>query len=101
MLTWDSTLAESAAEWAAKCYFQHDPSNQLGENLAMSYNTGWTTSYNPYIPENIVTKAISEAVQGWWDEYEFYTYGTLYGTDSCTPGEQCGHFTQMASSSGS
>lgn len=32
-MSWDTTLASSAATYASKCVWEHDPNNPAGENL--------------------------------------------------------------------
>lgn len=70
-LTWSSELAASAQKWANRCVFNHDPNNELGENLA------WGTDLSA-----------SEAVDLWYGEGVAYNYSA--------PGfGPAGHFTQV------
>ncbi|ODV90868.1 hypothetical protein CANCADRAFT_15606, partial [Tortispora caseinolytica NRRL Y-17796] len=66
-LTWDSTLASFASNYANNCVFQHS-GGPYGENLAMGYSS------------------IAAAVKGWTDEASSYTGG--YSSAA-------GHFTQV------
>jgi hypothetical protein len=73
---WDADVAAVAQAWAEGCVFEHSGAPALGENLALFSNPQTT-------PE--------EVVQAWASEIAFYDYAT----DSCAPGEQCGHYTQI------
>lgn len=82
-MTWHAGLAETAAAWAAQCQWEHAPANQrvyqgqtLGENLSAGSGSSWTPA---------------ALAQGWNDEIEYYDCPT----NSCAPGEVCGHYTQV------
>jgi uncharacterized protein YkwD len=75
-LTWDPTLAATAAAYAANCQFEHSDS-PLGENLA---------AYSP--PGG---RGADDPVDGWADEAADYDYAT----NKCAPGKACGHYTQL------
>lgn len=75
-LTWNATAAATAQAWANGCSFNHNPGRgSLGENIAFS--TGTMT------PEF--------TVQLWASEAQYYTLAT----NSCVPGQVCGHYTQL------
>ncbi|MBQ9578019.1 MAG: hypothetical protein IJR28_00645, partial [Ottowia sp.] len=80
-LAWDETLAANASDYASKCIWGHSqntgnayPGNN-GENLYMS-----TGAAN-----------VADAVAAWVDEEQWYDYNS----HSCSPGETCGHYTQI------
>eukprot|EP01083_Nonionella_stella_P102198 290555_1 len=55
-----------------------------GENLAVSSG--------PYSIGSIT----SQIETGWWDEYQYWTFGNHNAAGSCQSGKQCGHYTQLA-----
>ena len=71
-LKWDEDLVQVSTEWLQNldtnnnCQMEHNWDSPLGENLM------WA----PY---------------GWASEEEFYDYDS----NSCVPGEMCGHYTQI------
>ena len=71
-LTWSTQIAAEAQRWANRCVTEHDPNNELGENLA------WGT----VLPAR-------QAVGLWYDEISEYNYKAP-GFDNET-----GHFTQV------
>ncbi len=79
-MSWSEEVATSAQAYAdvlaAKGVMEHDPSNdRYGENLAMAtYKISYTDSTDM-----------------WYSEKPYYDYNT----NSCTPGEMCGHYTQI------
>lgn len=79
-LSYEPELEAVSAEWIAHlassgCMLEHNWDSPLGENLFWS-------NY-PETPE---------AVVGWWaSEVQFYDYES----NSCEPGQMCGHFTQV------
>jgi pathogenesis-related protein 1 len=75
-LTWDDTLAGVAQAYAEKCIWAHSTDNDYGENLYANTGSGTT-------PQDVV--------EGWVSEDEFYDYES----NSCVPGEMCGHYTQV------
>ncbi|QCD80415.1 pathogenesis-related protein 1 [Vigna unguiculata] len=82
-LTWDFELEQYARWWAgerkADCKLEHSfPENgfKLGENIFWGGGSAWTPS---------------DAVRVWADEEKYYTYAT----NSCVPGQMCGHYTQI------
>jgi pathogenesis-related protein 1 len=76
-LTWDPTIAATAAAYAAKCMFEHSGTKGLGENLA---------AYAP--PKGQKANA---PVDDWAGEKADYDYAS----NSCTSGKDCGHYTQL------
>ena len=79
VLTWSNTAAATAQAWADQCQFKHNPNLgtlKLGENIAAA------------TPNSLTTAGV---VQNWGSEASFYDYGT----NSCAPGKQCGHYTQI------
>lgn len=79
-LVYSTALSETAAAWiehldAEGCILEHDYSSPLGENLF------WTSA----------TSDGQEVVDAWVSEIQFYDYET----DTCEPGEMCGHYTQV------
>jgi pathogenesis-related protein 1 len=79
-LEWSNELARVADAWARKlkldgCAFRHS-STDYGENLFRG-----TTGYY----------SAADAVDDWADERHDYNYAT----NSCKPGEVCGHYTQI------
>jgi len=80
-LSWDNNLAESAQQYANQCVWQHSTNRvNTGENLYVqaSSSAGTQTS-------------ISQAVDSWAGEYQFYDFGST----TCQAGEMCGHYTQI------
>lgn len=79
VLTWSDSVAATAQAWADQCKFEHNPN--LG-NLKLGENIFAAT------PQSTTTAGV---VQSWGSEASFYDYGT----HSCAPGKQCGHYTQI------
>lgn len=104
-LTWSDELAVVAQDWADTLTTEecgsigHRPNGRLGENIAARGSRG--LSLEPMPPE--------DAVQGWADEVDCWTYGRITGGNpSVQGGEQCeqqciadlnstgcGHYTQL------
>ena len=80
-LTWDAQMVQLSADWIDEldannnCVMEHNWDSPYGENLF------WAN----YETTN------RDVVESWASEEEFYDYAT----DSCDPGEQCGHYTQV------
>ena len=79
-LVWDDALAAIAEEWAtglanSGCVMEHDYSSPYGENLY------WST----------FESTVQQVVDAWASEEADYDYAT----NSCAPGAQCGHYTQL------
>lgn len=85
-LEWDQALADIAVGYAAQCTWDHNTNRSdnypgyVGENLAL-FSSG--SSVN-----NLVESTLSNWVEGEMGDYN-------YGSNSCTPGEMCGHYTQV------
>jgi hypothetical protein len=76
-MSWDQGLAVSAQAQANTCRWQHSSDRiNTGENL-------YATTF-PAVD-------VEAAVAAWADEYRYYSFEN----DSCQPGEQCGHYTQL------
>jgi uncharacterized protein YkwD len=76
-LTWDPGIAATAAAYAAQCKFEHSGTDGLGENLAA------------YAPQG--AQKASAPVDDWAGEGQDYDYSS----NSCAPGQSCGHYTQL------
>ncbi|XP_024149654.1 peptidase inhibitor 16 isoform X1 [Oryzias melastigma] len=75
-LKWDGNLKVIAESYASKCSWQHNPDlEDTGENLFAG--TGHLD--------------LREAVEKWFLERLYYTYGN----NSCDDDMMCGHYTQM------
>ena len=96
-LTWSDKLANYAQEWADRsakvrnCGMEHRPQQgkykqQYGENLWWASPRVWSNGLKELQPITI-----QRVVKDWADEIEFYNYAN----NSCKPGEQCGHYTQI------
>ena len=87
-LTWDDTLAAYADEWSIEqgttlgCTIEHRPSSGPFANTSYGENLAWNKGFM----ENA-----ANVVQRWSSEVAFYDYDA----NSCDPGEQCGHYTQV------
>jgi uncharacterized protein YkwD len=76
-LTWDPSIAATAAAYAAQCKFDHSGTAGLGENLAAYAPPGGHTAASP--------------VSDWVSENANYDYTT----NTCATGQVCGHYTQV------
>ena len=96
-LKWSDKLADYSQEWADhlgrgnSCQMYHrSGSPPFGENLYISTATVWTRDNKEVRREkNRVT--IKNVVKAWADEEQWYNYKS----NSCQPGQQCGHYTQI------
>jgi hypothetical protein len=96
-LKWSKKLAKYSQEWAdhlgagPSCKMYHrSGSPAFGENLYISSAKVWTDRGKEVLREkNRVT--IRNVVKVWTDEEKWYNYKT----NSCQPGKQCGHYTQV------
>ncbi len=79
-LSWSPKLAAFAQDWAntlvARNEFKHRTNNNYGENLAAAQGKNFS-------PKSVV--------EYWGEEVRDYNYQT----NSCKPGEMCGHYTQL------
>lgn len=77
-LSWNTTLATQAQNYANNCNYVHSGAPNVGENLyAGAVSSGF--------PSNVEIAA----AQNWAGEFPNYNYATM----GCTG--QCGHYTQM------
>ncbi|KAL6012846.1 hypothetical protein ACLOJK_003335 [Asimina triloba] len=78
-LTWDANVEGYAKEYANQrsgdCQLQHS-GGQYGENLFGGSGADFTAA---------------DAVNAWVNEKNYYDYST----NSCAPGQACGHYTQV------
>ncbi len=96
-LKWSDKLAEYSQQWAdhlgksQSCKMYHrSGSPPHGENLYISSAVIWSEGNKEVARErNRVT--IKNVVKAWTDEEQWYNYRT----NSCQPGQQCGHYTQI------
>ena len=83
MKVWNDDLARVAQNYAEKCVFAHnlDRTSQQSSFTCIGENIAAETGAANY----------TQLVQLWDDESMNYIYSTM----SCTPGKQCGHYTQV------
>jgi len=103
-LLWDDGLAAVATDYASMCIWAHN-SNREADLLVNASRSRIDLSNWTYrdVGENIFATTVASptiqtllgGVDLWFDENGDYTFGTVQGTESCTPGEQCGHYTQI------
>jgi uncharacterized protein YkwD len=87
-LSWSTELAKSAEVWsqtlkAEGCKMRHDYNTDYGENIYWQQQSGGDISDLISSPTTAVT---------WWAAEES-NYN--YDKNTCTKGEQCGHYTQI------
>ncbi len=87
-LTYSKTLARDAQKWSDKlqyndCEIKHDPKTNYGENLYWASQTGNIEDGLIATPKGVVNSWAAEKV-----DYN-------YAENSCVPGKQCGHYTQI------
>jgi pathogenesis-related protein 1 len=77
-LTWSPDAAAVAQAWADQCRYQHNAGRGYrGENIAASAPPGhW---------------GIADVVGAWAGEVQDYDYAR----NTCAPGKDCGHYTQI------
>ena len=96
-LTWSDKLANYAQQWANRsakvrnCGMKHRPQQgrykqEHGENLWWASPRVWSNGLKELQPITI-----QRVVKDWADEQPFYDYAS----NTCKPGEQCGHYTQI------
>ncbi len=96
-LKWSDKLAAYSQEWANhlgrgnSCQMYHRSGNPPhGENLYISSAVVWSDGKKEVARErNRVT--VRDVVKVWTDEEKWYNYKN----NSCQPGRQCGHYTQI------
>lgn len=96
-LKWSDKLAAYSQEWAdhlgrgKSCKMYHrSGSPPYGENLYISSPIIWTEN-NKEVARERNQVNIKSVVKAWTDEEQWYNYKT----NSCQPGRQCGHYTQV------
>jgi len=78
-------LAELAQKWSDGCKFDH------GQPPFDASAVGYASlGQNLYVTSDL-SKGMTAGIQRWFDEKADYTYNT----DTCTPGKDCGHYTQV------
>lgn len=75
-LSWSTVLANAAQTYSDQCNFAHSGAPGAGENLAAAA---------PWSDQHLA------AAMSWASENVLYNYAA----NTCPPGEQCGHYTQM------
>ena len=89
MMVWDDDLAAIAKAWGEQCV------NVDSFPPLIDHNPGRSDNYPEYVGENIYASSGNAngpaAVSSWMEEKAHYDYAS----NSCAPGEQCGHYTQV------
>ncbi|XP_052749346.1 venom allergen 5.02-like [Galleria mellonella] len=90
LMVWDDELAAKATKWASQNSFAHNSDKKIGsgrfttgENIFMFSTTSHAVKLN-----------VESVLNGWFNEYEHYTYGRLL-KDKKPDKVQTGHYTQM------
>jgi len=96
-LKWSDKLAKYSQEWADhlgrgnSCQMYHRSGRPLyGENLYISSAVVWSDGKKEVARERNQVN-IRNVVKVWTDEERWYNYEK----NSCQPGKQCGHYTQV------
>ncbi len=88
-LVWDAELAAIAQAWAETCMDNEGPAGLI------DHNPGRSNDYPGYVGENVYassgTATAGGAVRSWASEKSDYDYGS----NTCTSGKVCGHYTQI------
>ena len=91
-LKWSKKLSDYSMQWAKhlsqgnQCQMYHRSGNTpFGENLYHSTAIVWSDGRREVSPITI-----KKVVKAWTDEEKWYDYNS----NSCQPGQQCGHYTQ-------
>ncbi|XP_060084712.1 GLIPR1-like protein 1 [Ylistrum balloti] len=82
-MQWSDVLAGKAQEYAERCEWQH--SDKSGRRNKLGYR---------FVGENLYISTaygVTKSVKSWADEKAYYDYWA----NTCVPGQQCGHYTQM------
>lgn len=82
-MTWDHKLAAKSQEWADNCELAYDP-----KGCTFSYDSVGQDIYASFHSEEVLRNAITS----WGEEKKYYNYDN----NSCTPGQICGHYTQVS-----
>ncbi|NWS23886.1 GLIP1 protein, partial [Polioptila caerulea] len=84
-MSWDPDLAKTAKAWAKKCMFKHNvhlkERGKVHPRFSFAGENIWTGSVSVF--------TVRVALNSWYNELEFYDYGTK----SCS--KVCGHYTQV------
>lgn len=94
-LKWNNEIARYAQEWANylrdnnNCEMMHRSAAGKFDGKRYGENLAWF-SYEPFV-ENTLFGSAEKSVFGWSEECKDYSYER----NDCTPGQLCGHFTQM------
>jgi len=84
---WSEEIAQSAQQWANTCYASdHDPADERAQKAGLGIKIGqclaYASGYGSY-------DSWAEAIKGWHDEVNDYSYGSEYQYGVVT------HYTQM------
>jgi hypothetical protein len=99
-LVWDSNLAKVAQNYSQQCIWAHNPNRN---SQMKQYATSSSFNYvNQVVGENLFISTGSESmstilsgIKYWYNEYKYFTFGTISGTGKCVSGQECGHYTQL------
>lgn len=80
-ISWSDDLAKSSEDWGKKCQWKHSGKRGVGENLYLSSQRQGARGFDP----------VADAVNSWGNEKVNYDYAT----NTCQPGQICGHYTQV------
>jgi cell division septation protein DedD len=99
-LIWDDGLAQVAQQYSQQCIWAHNP-NRASSLLNFLGSTSFQYT-NQQVGENLFISTGAEnidvllqGIQYWYEEYTYYTYGTVAKSEVCESGQQCGHYTQL------
>ncbi|OWF45110.1 peptidase inhibitor 16-like [Mizuhopecten yessoensis] len=84
LMRYDETIAQNAAKYASKCIFGHSAYSER-QNIASYSSVGENLFLGTGNPN------LEDVVSNWYKEKSDYNRSNL----SCTPGKQCGHYTQV------
>jgi hypothetical protein len=88
-MTWKPELAATAGAWGDMCIDNMAPIGLIDHNPNRSQGHPY------YVGENIYASSGNATAQGavnaWASEEQYYDYPT----NTCDPGEVCGHYTQV------
>lgn len=87
-VVWDDELADVAQAWADRCEFAHSDNDARSAAYGQGVYVGENLSINSMMNDAVPASAL---YQGWHAEGADYDYET----NSCAPGEVCGHYTQI------
>jgi uncharacterized protein YkwD len=85
-LQWDPIAAQVALAYASECMFMHNP------NASAQYDSmGGKGGLGENIASGAPTQTVAGAVASWVGEEANYDHAT----NTCAPGDECGHYTQI------